>query len=88
MNKPTVTSAEFQKQFGRYKEIAQREPVSITNHGRASLVLLSAQEYERLKRLDTREALYAWELTEEDIKALKNSQIPEDHAKFDDELKA
>ena len=50
----SVTSAEFQKGFGRYGEVAQREPVTITNHGRESLVLLSAEEYRRLKRLDRR----------------------------------
>ena len=26
----SVTSAEFQKSFGRYREVAQREPVAIT----------------------------------------------------------
>ena len=44
-----VTSAQLQKQFGTYSEIAQREPVTITNHGRDSLVLLSAAAYARLK---------------------------------------
>ena len=52
-----VTSAEFQKAFGRYCEEALREPVTITHHGRESLVLLSAGEYRRLKERD-REALH------------------------------
>lgn len=50
----TATSAEVQKQFGRYREVALREPVIITNHGRDSLVMLSAEEFKRLKALDTR----------------------------------
>ena len=48
-----VTSAEMQKRFRQYSELAQREPVSITNHGRESLVLMSAAEFQRLKALDT-----------------------------------
>ncbi len=58
----TVTAAELQKQFGRYRETAIKEPVSITHHGRESLVMLSAEEYKRLKALDTRQAFYADEL--------------------------
>jgi hypothetical protein len=32
----SVTSADFQKNFGRYRETAIREAVTITNHGRDS----------------------------------------------------
>lgn len=48
----TITAAEFQKQFGRYRDAALTEPVSITHHGRDSIVMLSADEYKRLKALD------------------------------------
>ncbi len=46
----TVTSAEFQKQFGQFRELAQHEPITVTNHGRDSVVLVSAAEYLRLKQ--------------------------------------
>jgi prevent-host-death family protein len=81
----SVTSAEFQKGFGRYREVAQREPVTITNHGRESLVLLSAEEYRRLKRLDRR-ALHPWELDERVLAALEGAEPPPEAARFDDEL--
>lgn len=61
----TVTSAEFQKNFGTYKDAAQRGPVTITNHGRESLVVLSADEYKRLKSMDTRQAYFAHEIPED-----------------------
>ena len=61
----TVTAAELQKQFGRYRETAIKEPVSITHHGRESLVMLSAEEYKRLKAFDTRQAFYAHELPDD-----------------------
>jgi prevent-host-death family protein len=81
----TVTSAEFQKSVGRYGEAAQREPVAITNHGRESLVLLSAEEYHRLKRQDRR-AYYVWELPEEELRALATAEAPEEAARYDHEL--
>jgi prevent-host-death family protein len=61
----TITAAELQKQFGRYRDIALREPVLVTHHGRESLVILSADEYKRLEALDTRQAFYTHELPDD-----------------------
>jgi PHD/YefM family antitoxin component YafN of YafNO toxin-antitoxin module len=47
-----VTSSQFQKEYGRYSTLAKRQPLTITNHGRDELVILDAQEYQRLLRLD------------------------------------
>ena len=41
----SVTASEIQKNFGRYKEIAQREPITITSNGRESVVLISYSEF-------------------------------------------
>jgi prevent-host-death family protein len=82
-----VTSAEFQKNFGRYREAAIREAVTITSHGGDSLVLLSAEEYRRLKGRD-REVLHVSELSEADIDAIRNAEIPEEFAAFDHELES
>ncbi len=67
----TITAAELQKQFGRYRETAIKEPVSITHHGRESLVMLSADEYKRLKAFDTRQAFYAHELPDDIVAELE-----------------
>lgn len=48
----TVTAADLQKQFGTYRDMALGEPVSITHHGRETLVMLSAEEYKRLKTIE------------------------------------
>ena len=79
-----VTSAEFLKAYGRFSSAAQREPVSITNHGRESLVLLSAEEYRRLKSRD-QVALYPWELAETDIEALRRAAPPAEASRYDSE---
>jgi len=81
----TVTSAEFQKAFGRYREVALAEPVSITNHGRESLVLLSAAEYRRLKSRD-RVALRPWELPDDMIAALEAAEPSAAAEQFNHEM--
>lgn len=81
-----VTYAEAQKQFGHFGEIARREPVSITNHGQDSLVLLSAAEFERLKALDTRKAYYAWELPNDMAAVLDKAEAPTATARYNVEL--
>lgn len=81
----TVTSAELQKKFGRYRAIAHREPVSVTSHGNEDVVLLSAEEYGRLKSRD-REALYARDLSAADLAALDQATVPAETGSFDSEL--
>ena len=58
----------------------------MTHRGRESLVVLSAGEFRRLKALDARQALYAWELPEDLAEALDESQPPAFTAQFDHEL--
>ena len=48
----TATSAELVRQFARYSDAALSEPVIVTRNGRARNVLISLEEYERLKRRD------------------------------------
>src|ERR1035437_6855921 len=49
-----VTSAEFQRNLGLYQDKALAEPVIITKNGRERLVLVSVEEYYRLKGRDRR----------------------------------
>jgi prevent-host-death family protein len=39
--------------FGRLIDTARAEPVTVEKHGRAVVVVLSIEEYERLKIVDT-----------------------------------
>lgn len=73
-----VPAAEFKTHFGEYRVAAQHEPIGITNHGRTSVVLLSATEFERLKSLDSRRAVYVAEIGDEDwSRIMDDSDIPE-----------
>lgn len=82
----TITAAELQKQFGRYREIAIREPVSVTHHGRESLVVMSADEYKRLKAMDDRQAYFAHELPDDLKQALESATPPAFTQAFDTEI--
>ena len=81
---PVVTSAEFQRKLGLYQDKALAEPVTISKNGRERLVLLSVEEYQRLKRRDRRVFLTS-ELPEEWIEA--GAQVPDEYAYLDAELK-
>ena len=84
MSDTRVTSAELRKSFCRCRERAQQEPVVVTKHGRDSLVLLSIEEYRRLKSQD-RKALFAWELRHSEIEALQRSDAISEGAEFNHE---
>ena len=45
-----VNATEFKQRFGAYVEHAQKEPVEITRSGRSSAVLLSADEFRRMRQ--------------------------------------
>ena len=82
---PSVTSTEFQRNPGLYQDMAQREPVTVLTHGRERTVLLSAEEYRRLKRRD-REALSVEALSDADMAAIQAAEVPAGHSGLDAEL--
>lgn len=81
-----VSSAEFQKKFGSLAEKARSEPVTITREGRDELVLLSAAEYDRLKRRDRR-VVRLEDFTEEEMALIAKAEVPTEYAHLDSELK-
>lgn len=81
-----VTASEFQQAFGALSDKARHEPVVITKHGRNSLVVMAAEEWERLKRRDRRVGLTT-ELPEEWVEAVRRAEVPDEFAHLDAELK-
>jgi prevent-host-death family protein len=65
-----ISSVEFQRNFGRYQDTALTEPVTVMHHGRDRTVLISAEEYRRLKRRD-REVLGLHDFTDADLAAIR-----------------
>lgn len=82
---PNVTSTEFQRNPGRYQDMAQREPVMVMAHGRERTVLLSAEEYRRLKRRD-RQTLAIEQISDSDMAVIAAAEVPPEYARLDTEL--
>jgi prevent-host-death family protein len=80
-----VTTADFIKHYGRLADRALTEPVTITKNGRDRLVVLSADEYERLKRRDRR-VVRTGELTDGEVALIAKAEVPAEHAHLDDEI--
>jgi prevent-host-death family protein len=70
-----VTASEFQRAFGELSDKALKEAVAITKQGRDHLVLVSAEEYARLKRRD-RKAGRAGDLPDEWLDAVRKAEVP------------
>jgi prevent-host-death family protein len=80
-----VSAAEFQRNIGRYQDLALTQPVAVTRNGRERTVMISVEEYRRLKRRDRR-VMSLEDFTETDIAALETVRAPESSKVFDDEL--
>ena len=73
-----VAAGDVAKNFGQFADRALVEPVLITKYGREHLVLLSAGEYERLKRRDRH--VYRVADVPDDLLAALEASEPSDEA--------
>ena len=74
---PVISASEFQKRVGEFSDIARREPVTVTRHGRPSLVLISAEDYKRLRQIEQRmtKALRTSDLPRETVDAIRTADL-------------
>ena len=61
------------------------DTVTITNNGRDRLVMMSIEEYRRLKRRD-RQVMAFDDFTEADLEAIRKAEPPAEAAAFDHEV--
>ena len=81
-----VSASEFQKSFDAMSDKASREPIAITKQGLDRLVVMSAEEYARLKRRD-RKVHASGELPDDLLAAVERSIVDPRHDHLDAELK-
>jgi prevent-host-death family protein len=81
----TLSASEFQDRVGEALDRSLSQPVLITKHGRPRNVVLSYDEYERLRARD-RWAVRAKDLTDEDIAALEASEMAPGYEHLNAEL--
>ena len=81
-----VSTAEFIKNYGALADRALAEPVTITKNGRDRLVVLSAEEYDRLKRRDRR-VVRLEDYTAEELALIAASEAAPQDLALDEELR-
>jgi len=80
-----VTSSQFIRNVGHFQDRAQIEPVVVMKRNREHTVLLSAEEYRRLRRR-ARIVQRTEEMSEAEIEAIARAEVPEGHEALDGEL--
>ena len=81
-----VSGTEFGQQVDRYLDLALTRTVIVTRDGQDQTVMISAEEYLRLKRRD-RQVYAAGELPDEIIEAIRRSEVDPRHQHLDDLIK-
>ncbi|WP_288196690.1 type II toxin-antitoxin system Phd/YefM family antitoxin [uncultured Pleomorphomonas sp.] len=78
----TVTTVEFMRHFGRYHDEAKKRPITLTKHGRPSVVVMPVELYEKLKgHADPRRVYRIGEMPE-DIATIFLDQLEKDSAEY------
>ena len=80
-----ITASEFRKSFAAASDRALRGPVVITKQGRDHLVVLSAEEFARLKRRD-RQVRAVDELPNAVIDLIERTEMDLRHGHLDAEF--
>lgn len=78
----TFSALELQRNVGQVQEQALKEPVGITHHGRPRIVMMSMDEYRRLKRRDKR-SFAVEELPEELVARIGAGEMDRRHDHLD-----
>jgi prevent-host-death family protein len=76
-----VPATEFTRNFGSYREIAQREPVAVTSHGRVTGYFVSAVEFEEMQRIKAtaRRSRAVVDMTAEEVEAMTAGRMSAEH---------
>ncbi len=81
-----VSSTEFGKEVGRYQDAALSQPVMVTRNGRDRTVMISAQEFQRLKLRD-RKVYATGDAPDEVIDAVRDAAMDPCHDHLNDLIK-
>ena len=75
-----VPAAEFTRNFGRYRMLAQREAVPVTSHGQITGYFVPPDEYEAFLRYkDQRRSFATADLTDAEVEAIAAARMDPHH---------
>ena len=80
-----VAATEFARNFGRYREIVQREAIAVKAHDRITGYFVSARDYEEYQRLKAMlpATVAAEDLDAETLRALEAARMDKRHDALD-----
>lgn len=79
-----VPAAEFARNFGRYKLLAQREAVPVSSNGTLAGYFVAPHEYEELYKLKSmRRRFLTAELSDEEAERIASSRMDPRHDHLD-----
>ena len=80
----SVPAAEFARNFGHYRMVAQREPVAVSSHGALDGYFIGATQYEEFLRFRQRRRSFATaELPDDTVAAVESSRMDPEHDDLD-----
>ncbi len=82
-----ISSTDFGREPDRYQGLALAEPVVVTRDGRDSVVVISAEEFRRLKRRD-RTVLGIEDFTPAEVEAVRAAEPSKQAEAHDGEMDA
>lgn len=82
----TVLASEAERNFGLYQDKALMQPVEVVREGKTPVVMISADEYSRLKRRD-RQVFRTEDMPQEWVDAIMAAEPPEEAKQFDHEMR-
>jgi hypothetical protein len=75
-----VPASEFTRNFGRYKLLAQREPVAVSSYGQIAGYFIHAEEFEEYLRYKAQRRSFATlDLPEEKVEAIARTRMDKRH---------
>lgn len=77
-----ISSATAGRDFGKYREKAEKEPVIVLHYNKPSVVIVAAEEFERLKRRD-RKALLIEEMPDWLVDLVREGKMVPQHDHLD-----
>ena len=77
---PAVPAAEFTRNFGRYRMLAQKGAVAVTSHGRITGYFVPPDEYEEFERFRAQRRSFATvDLAEDKVRAVAAARMDPRH---------
>ena len=81
MNKPDpIPAAEFTRNFGRYRMLAQKGAVAVSSHGSITGYFVPAEQYEEFERFRAQRRSFATaDLPDDKINAISKNRMDSRH---------